>query len=170
MNYQICYMSPQGHAEKLALGFLPIFPAGTEVVDLSKGKYSDADRYLIGFELLENDINRILEKIAGFLPNVKHKEVLLFATCPVAVDEEFHRTLDRSIKQNLLKESTFRGLFVCRGEAFKAVIKMFLGLQKRPYDCKVIAAVQEEYQMSKGHPNRNDIRNGLRFISEALDV
>ena len=170
MKYQICYVSPQGHAEKLALGFHSIFPAGTDVIDLSKENYSDADHYLIGFELLESDIDCILEKIAALLPDVKNKEVLLFATCPVAMDEDFHRSLERRIKDTLLQVCQFRGLFVCRGTAFKTVIRPLLGLQKRPREYDVLAAVQEEYQLSKKHPNRNDIRNGCRFITDAWNL
>lgn len=168
MNYQICYTSPQGHAKKLAFAFQSLFPTGTAVVDLDNDPCRDSDFCLIGFELTNGNANEMMNILSGILPNFENRNLLLFATCPVVLSEVSHRSLEMNIKSRLPRDCRFYGLYVCRGAVSKTTIKELGGQLRRSPDDEKIAALLEEYRLSKGHPNRNDVRFGCRVIADAL--
>ena len=170
MNYQICYFSPQGHARELADAFKTRFPSRTAIIDLRKEQSFDADICLIGFELVKGEVDEIPETVCKTLTKLDSSEVIAFATCPVTITEKEHRRLEMRIKSMLPQKCRFCGMFVCRGEVYDTMTKELGYMRQRfPYD-ESIAYLYDQYRKSKGHPNRNDVRNGLRFIAEALGV
>lgn len=170
MKCQICYFSPQGHSKELAFTFKTLFPSRTAVMDLCKEKPFDADMTLIGFELLNDDVDEIPEIIRNILTTLSSGEVIIFVTCPLAINEKTHRCFEITIKCMLPQKCRFRGMFVCRGEVYDTMLEE-LGYKRQqfPHD-EGVAYVFDQYRRSKGHPNRIDIRNGRRFIADALDL
>ena len=170
MKCQICYFSPQGHSKELAFTFKTLFPSRTAVMDLCKEKPFDADMTLIGFELLNDDVDEIPEIIRNILTTLSSGEVIVFATCPLAINEKTHWCFEMTIKSMLPPECRFHGLFVCRGEVYCTMTDDLETQKKQDSENTAASYVLNQYRMSKGHPNSVDVRNGRRFISRALNL
>ncbi len=170
MNCQICYLGPQGHARDLAFTFKTLFPSRTAVMDLLKEQPFDADITLIGFELLKDDVDEIPEIVRNILTTLRSREVILFVTCPLAINEKTHRYFEITIKSMLPQKCRFRGMFVCRGEVYDTMIEELGYMRQQFPNDEGVAYLYDQYRRSKGHPNRIDIRNGRRFIADAWDL
>ncbi len=126
MNYQISYYSPQGHAKELAYAFRQILPSRTPVVDLTADVSESYDLHLVGFEFLESKFKEIPPQVQCFLSTLEHKEILLFATCPVHTDETHRMQIERSMIPFLPKNCKYHGLFLCQGEVYLTVLEDLL--------------------------------------------
>ena len=170
MNYQISYLSPQGHAKELACSFKRLFPSRTPIIDLKKENRIDADVFLIGFEFINNDIETIPDLIQQFLSKLESREILLFATSPVFINSQMHGQLERNIRRILPEKCKFHGLFLCQGEVYVTVIDQLASIATQHPDDLHIKCLLGQYRKAKGHPNREDVRKGYRYISAALHL
>ena len=169
MNYRISYYSPLGHAKELAYAFRQILPSRTPVTDLAAESSEVSDIHLVGFEFSEPKFDEIPRTIRQFLSNPEHKDILLFATCPVRTDENLRMQLERNMIPLLPKSCKYHGLFLCPGAVSPAVLESLLQSEAKPRyeETKLLL---REYRKSKGHPNREDIRKGWRFIADELQL
>jgi hypothetical protein len=53
--------------------------------------------HLIGFEFPEPKFVKIPQQIQQFLSKPEHKDILLFATCPVGTDENLRMQIKRNM-------------------------------------------------------------------------
>ena len=170
MQYQIFYISPQGHAKEMALSFKRIFPSSTPVIDLAKTFYTDGTIHLIGFEFQDSDVERFPETLINFLALLEYKEILLFATCPIAVSEHRKAEIERKIRSLLPVHCKFHTLYLCQGEVYDTVLEQLAQTaSENPFDVGT-KHLLEQYRMARGHPNREDIRQGYRVISAAFQL
>ena len=163
MKYQIAYTNRYGNAGVLAKEIMKILPSkSTDVMDLSYCEISsDADVYLIGFEIvldtLPLNIINILEKLEG-------KTVLCFATCGVATTENQER-IKRTILPFLPDECDYRGLFVCPGQIPANVMDTTQKVLDKDPENKLAKTMMEGFQRSMNHPDMEDLYNLRRFIN-----
>lgn len=170
MNYRISYYSPQGHAKELAYAFRRILPSQTPVVDLSVEAPQSCDVHLIGFEYQEPKFDKIPQQIQEFLSKLEYKDILLFATCPVRTDENLRMQIERSMVPFLSKNCKYHGLFLCQGEVYLTVLEDVLHQTEEKTECEDAKLLLREYRKGKGHPNREDIRKGWRFIDKEFQL
>lgn len=170
MYYQISYYSPQGHAKDLAFSFRRIFPSRTPVVDMAKDIRCDGNLHLIGFEFFEPKLEIIPDIIHNFLSTLENKEVLLFATCPICVTEQQQIKLERNLISALPKTCKYHGLFLCQGEVYKTKVNALTEQILQKQDNKELKELLRQYRKGKGHPNREDIRKGYRYIAAEFQL
>ena len=170
MNYRISYYSPQGHAKELAYAFRRILPSRTPVVDLAAETAEVCDMHLIGFEFPEPKFDKIPQQIQQLLSKPEHKDILLFATCPVHAEEKLRMKIERSMIPLLPKDCKYHGLFLCQGEVYLTVLEDLLRQTEENPKCENTKLLLREYRKGKGHPNREDIRQGWRFIAKELQL
>ena len=170
MNYRISYYSPQGHAKELAYAFRQILPSRTPVTDLAAVTSEACDIHLIGFEFPEPKFDNIPNQVQHFLSTLQHKEILLFAACPVHADEKLRMQTERSMIPFLPKNCKYHGLFLCQGEVYLTVLEALLRQAEETPAGTDAKLLLREYRKSKGHSNREDIRKGRRFIADELQL
>ena len=170
MNYRISYYSPQGHAKELAYAFRQILPSRTPVTDLAEGSSDTCDIHLVGFEFPEPKFDEIPKQVRYFLSALQYKEILLFAACPVRTDEKRRMHIERSMIPLLPENCKYHGLFLCQGEVHLSVFEELLRQAEEKPECTDAKLLLREYRFGKGHPNREDIRKGRRFIANEFPL
>lgn len=169
MDYRISFLSPQGHARELADSFRRLLPSHTPVTDLSQQFCEEGRVHLIGFEYSGPDCEEIPVPVRQLLDRMQGKDLVVFATCPVCIDSRRWESLDRYIFSLVPADCRYHGLFLCQGEVYLNILEQtkLLSAQPGQENAKLLL---RQYRKGIGHPNREDIRNGCRFISEALSL
>jgi len=169
MDCRISYLSPQGHARELAYSFRRILPSRTPIVDLSQQFSTDGMLHLVGFEYSDISLDTIPVPVQHFLNQLHGKDVLLFATSPVCVDTKIHDKLDRHMLSKIPADNKYHGLYLCQGEVYLTILEDTAKMadQHGNSDAKDLL---RQYRKGKGHPNREDIRKGYRFISATIPL
>jgi len=125
---------------------------------------------LIGFEFLDAEVEHFPESLISFLSLLEHKEILLFATCPIAVSEHRKTEIERKILSLLPLHCKFHTLYLCQGEVYDTILDQLVQTaSEHPFDGST-KHLLEQYRMARGHPNREDIRRGYRVISAAFQL
>lgn len=162
MKYQVAYANVYGNAEVLASWIMSILPPeSAELVNLSyRDISSDADVYLIGFEITQDtiplNIMDVLEKLEG-------KTILCFAACGMA-DSGNKERVERNLRPFLPDECDYRGLFLCPGQIPTSVIDTIQKVLDENPDNERAKAMLEGFQHSLNHPDMEDFRDLRRFI------
>ena len=169
MQYQISFFSPNGNAENLACSYKQILPSLTPMVDLRKeAALHTADTYLVGFEFPGTSLDRIPEQVQKFMAQLDNKKILLFATTPLADEEDAYIRAEAALQVCLPAKCDYLGLFLCQGEVDSALImKLMLDSAMDPHNRKL----RHELSLckkAKKHPNRQDTRMACRFLVQAL--
>lgn len=170
MHYQISYYSPQGRAKDLAFSFRRIFPSCTPVLDLTKNACRDGKIHLVGFEFSEPGLEKIPDIIQCFLSALENKEVLLFATCPICAEEQQQLKLERRLVSMLHKTCKYHGLFLCQGEVYSTIVDALAKQILQKQESQELKSLLRQYRKGKGHPNREDVRKGYRYIAAELQM
>lgn len=169
MQYQISYLSPLGHAEKLAAAFERMLPSDTMTINLDDESDARGEIHLVGFEL-GSKMDAIPYKILEFLEKLDEKIIFLFATCPIPSIESVKERAERAVVPFLPEDCDYRGLFMCRGQASKQfMMELENFAQQQPYNEKAKVWLSQ-CKKSEGHPNREDLRQACRFAAEILEL
>lgn len=149
-------------------------PADPAIANTSGGSIrrspQSCDVHLIGFEYQEPKFDKIPQQIQEFLSELEYKDILLFATSPVRTDENLRVQIERSMVPFLPKNCKYHGLFLCQGEVYLTVIEDLLRQTEEKPECEDEKLLLREYRKGKGHPNREDIRKGWRFIDKEFQL
>jgi hypothetical protein len=70
----------------------------------------------------------------------------------------------------LPKDCKYHGLFLCQGGVYFTVLEDLLRQTEENPKCENTQLLLREYRKGKGHPNREDVRKGWRFIATALQL
>ena len=109
MQYQVSYLSPNGHAETLANAFCRILPRDTYVSSLVENAPANADVQLVGFEMGGTKLDAIPFKVLEYLEGLDGKIIALFATVPFQPNEAVRNKLNNSVIPFLPDECDYRG-------------------------------------------------------------
>lgn len=170
MQYQISYVSPAGHVEKLAEAFCGLFPADTSVVDLSCEESGiDAENHLIGFELTGNS-DAIPYAVLEHLEQLEDKVILLFVTSPLEPSENLREKVESKITPFLPDNCDYRGIFICYGEVSTELMQSLRSIISEDPGNDRTQALLYSFNESLGHPDTVDVNNGISFLTEALEL
>ena len=170
MEYQISYLSEQGHVKELARCFKTLFPSRTPVVDLSKHYVCNKATHLVGFEYMDAQCKEIPHVIQEYLKDMSNKEILLFVTCPVCVTTGLIEEIEKDVLGVLPNNCKYHGIFACQGEVCISEIDKLCKIASGKAYKSEERILLSEYRKSRGHPNREDIRRGYRYISSELNL
>jgi len=168
MQYQVSYLSPNGHARKVAEAITDILPPDTKLLDLQESCEVYAETLIIGFELNEASIRAVPYPIMELLNELKNHQVLVFVTSPFKVDINARSVLEYRIAPFIPGGCQYRGLFLCPGQASACFLnEVRKNAEQHPEDhqAKAFLAHCEE---SIGHPDETDLLNACHFVADAL--
>lgn len=169
MTYQISYLSPCGHCEKLAEAFADILE-GAYITDLRYDTDAQGEIHLVGFEMNENSFKAIPYEVMELLDQLEEKTVLIFATCPFRADQRGKDQLEYALRPFLPDSCDFRGLFLCSGEASQQLLSRLEAIcQKHPEDQRT-KTLLESCRTSLRHPDETDVMQACLFVTQALEL
>lgn len=170
MFCRISYFSPQGHARELAYLFRRLFPSNTQAVDIMNGFFGEETLHIIGFEFHEPACEQIPDIVKKFVNELTYKELLFFATCPVCPDPKIREQIEGNLISILPETCKYSGLYLCQGEVRCEVLDTLAkNVSCRRGDAEAQMLLRQ-YRKGRGHPNREDIRNGYRYLAAALQL
>lgn len=170
MSYQISYVSPAHHAQKLAEAFHRVLPSNTPVTDLSRDAASaDAETHLVGFELTGNS-DAIPYPILEHLEQLEDKVVTLFVTSPFEPSEEIKEKVENRIIPFLPDSCDYRGIFLSYGEVAPELMRDLRGKLAEQPENERAQELLYGFQESVGHPDTGDINRGITFLTEVLKL
>lgn len=170
MQYQVSYLSPNGHAQKAAEAIADILPADTKVVDLQEGCEVFAQTHIIGYELNEASLHAVPYAIMELLNELDGCQIVLFVTSPFQVDSNAKNVMENKLAPFIPEDSEYGGLFLCAGQAtdsFLSAVRKEAELH--PVDAQVKARLAR-CEESIGHPDEDDLMRVCSFIADALNL
>lgn len=170
MQYQISFLSPNGHARCLAEAISKILPADTAVMDLEEECEVYAETQLIGFEMNEVSIRAVPYRIMELLNKLEHHNVILFVTSPFRTNSHVKDLMEHRIEPFLPETCHYLGLYLCTGQASEALLNSLrFHAEKNPEDKQAENALRR-CEESIGHPDEEEITKACRFVAEILRI
>lgn len=170
MQYQISYLSPNGHAETLAKAFSRILPGNTIAFDLEEDGTAYADVQLVGFELGGTRCDAIPFKVLEYLEALNGKIVFLFATVPFQPNDAVRNRVNNSVIPFLPDECDYRGLYLCPAQSPESLVRDLQNvIASQPENTRARYWL-EQCEKAKGHPNAEDLRKGCQFMRHVLEL
>ena len=170
MQYQVSYLSPNGHARKVAEAIADILPADTKVLDLQEGCEVFAETHIIGFELNEASIRAVPYAIMELLNEVDGHKIVLFVTSPFKADANAERVIENRIAPFIPEDCQYEGLFLCVGQASDGFLNaMRKEAETNPEDAQAQSRLAR-CEESIGHPDETDLMNACSFVADALHL
>ncbi len=168
MNIQIVYYSKTGNTAKLAHTLSNALPANCRLIDISKELPTlDADAYLIGFGVQRGACPFVL---LDWLEELQGKPILLFATGGLATFQDYRKKLESLVIPFLPDECQYHGLFLCQGRISEEGYDYFKSCLSNPADERAQQNLQQLYEFSQGHPNRQEIEEICHFVRSKLSL
>lgn len=168
MEYQISYFSPLGNAKKLADVFAESLPADTCVVDISMDDIESAQYNILGFELNESNFRAIPYRVLEALDQMEGSAVAVYVTSLLKPDKAMEDQVERVLMPFIPDNIDYKGLWMCAGQASTALLRNIEHLISQKPDDANAQAMQRSAQATIGHPDEEDIRNGMDFIHNAF--
>lgn len=170
MQYQISYLSPNGHAETLANAFCRILPRDTHVSSLEENAPAYADVQLVGFEMGGYNLDAIPFKVLEYLENLDGKVIFLFGTVPFQPNEAVRNKINNSVIPFLPDECDYRGLYLCSAQPSEVLMRDLRNVVSSQPDNTRAKHWLEQCEKAKGHPDADDLKKGCHFMRHALEL
>ena len=170
MQYQISYLSPNGHAETIANAFCRMLPGDTYVADLEEDGTAYADVQLVGFEMGGTKLDAIPFKVLEYLENLDGKVFFLFATVPFQPNEAVRNKVNNSVIPFLPDECDYRGLYLCAAQPPESLVRDLRNVIASQPDNTSAKHWLEQCKKAQGHPDTDDLKKGCQFMRHALEL
>ena len=170
MQYQISYLSPNGHTRKLAESILKILPEDTAILDLEEECENRGQLHLIGFEMNEASIRAVPYRIMELLNMLEHQDVVLFVTSPFRPDAHVKNVMEHRIEPFIPETCRYRGLYLCIGQASDALLNMVRAEAEKRLDDVQMQERRKRCEQSVGPPDENELLEAQRFVAEILGI
>lgn len=170
MQYQISYLSPNGHAKKVAEAIADILPSDTKVLDLQDGCEVYAQTHIIGFEMNEASIRAVPYPIMELLNELEGHQIVLFVTSPFKTDTNARSIMENRIAPFIPEDCQYEGLFLCVGQASDGFLNAMRKEAELHPDDEQAKTRLSRCEESIGHPNETDLLNACSFVADALHL
>lgn len=168
MQYQISYLSPNGHAEKLAQAFRRVLPGDTRTANLEEGSNACADVQLIGFEIGGTKVDVIPFRVLEYLEGLEGKVILLFATVPFQPNDAVRNRVNNAVLPFLPDECDYRGIYLCAAQPPQTLVRDLRSVLSAQPEHDRAKFWLEQCEKAQGHPDAEDLKKGCQFMLHAL--
>ena len=170
MEFQLSYLSPNGHAKRRAQAIVGILPKDTITIDLEKDCELHAETLLLAFEMNEVSPRAVPYRIAELLSRVEHQKVLLLLTVPFRPNTNIKSRVENWLMPFLPQTCSYCGLYFCAGQASEGLLRnISLRTEREPYNRRLGQSLHH-CKDSKGHPNEEDLQQACCFVKKALGL
>ena len=170
MQYQISYLSPNGHAETIANAFCRMLPGDTYVANLEDEGAAYADVQLVGFEMGGTKLDAIPFKVLEYLEGLDGKIIFLFATVPFQPNDAVRNKVNNSVIPFLPDECDYRGLYLCAAQPPESLVRELRNLIASQPDNIRAKHWLEQCEKATGCPNGDDLKKGCQFMRHVLEL
>ena len=175
MNTITLYSTQTGNTQKIAETIFRINPFEKVILPIaqleSQVSLDDYDLILIGY-WVEN--SQASGEALSIMEQLRSKQVILFGTSGTDPNHSYVRKVRKAAESALDPSNELLGHFVCQGEISEAVIAGFEALVNMQPESKTMANLlrvfKEQYPISKGHPNEEDLRNAEQYFHDIFSL